>query len=208
MRASGLGLAVGLLFLNACGSDAGTCDTTQPCGGDLVGNWAAHGSCVNQASLQSRFMSELGAGCPSGKSVSILGATTDWARVSSMFNSDGTYSGTSMFSDSISVLVPAECLVIKGCADLDADFRAMVDPATGIQGASCLNAGTGCACMITQQQPTTPQSGTYTTSGTVLTLMPSGGAPTDMPYCVRGSELHLLSIDGSGVIASDIVLVR
>jgi hypothetical protein len=162
--------------------------------------------------LQARYMTELGSGCPSGTSVTVFDATSDWATVSSTFDANGSYSGTTTFSASVQVVVPAACLVTRGCADLDADLRAMINPSGGIVAAMCRNANTVCACSITQQQPTVAETGTYMTSGTVLSLVPAGGAATDMPYCVRGSELHLVAIDpfnaNANVIASDIVLVR
>jgi hypothetical protein len=222
MRAGRRGAALTVLVVaaSACGGGTGdgvpaSCGTAEPCGGDLVGTWGPGGSCVNRASLQARYMSELGGACPGGTSVSIVNATSNWAKASRTFNADGSYVGTTTFSASVEILVPSACLVARGCADLDADFRAMVDPVTGIVG-SCLNAETACACTIVQQQPTTSQSGTYTVSGTTLTTTPLGGSPADMPYCVSGSELHLITLGasgettvaGAGTVASDIILVR
>jgi len=147
--------------------------------------------------------------CPSGTSVSILDATSDWAKVSAKFNADGSYSSTTTFSASVQILVPPGCLVTRSCADVDGALRAMVDPATGIVAASCRNADQSCACAISQQQPTSSVDGTYTISGTMITTTPAGGGPTETPYCVRESRLHLLAFDpsGNGVIASDIVLM-
>jgi hypothetical protein len=212
MRARGLGSLLWLSLLvppaAGCSDDTASCGETQACGGDVVGAWLPNTSCVSRASIQSRYMSELGAECPGGTTVSIVDATSQWAKVSTTFNSDGTYSGTKSFSASVTLWVPTECLVSRACADLDAEFRAMVDPATGIVSGSCRNADTACACTVTQQQPTGSEDGTYTTSGTMLTTTPAGGAAAEMPYCVKGSTLHLLSVDAAGVIASDIVLTR
>src|SRR5262245_1254658 len=213
MRSIGLGLWVCLSVAPAvaCGGESASCGKTEPCGGDVVGTWVPHVSCVSRASLQSRYMSQLGGECPSGSAVSVFDATSDWATVSSTFNADGSYSGTRSFSATVQILVPTACLVTRSCADLDANLRGMIDPATGIVAGSCRSADTACACSVSQQQPTVAESGTYTTSGTVLTTTPAGGTATETPYCVRGSELHLLSIDttaGTQTIANDIVLAR
>jgi hypothetical protein len=215
MRAIRRALPGVVLLMSGCGPGGASrgvpasCGAIQPCGGDVVGSWAPDGSCVSQASLQARYMTELGGECPSGTSVSIVDATSDWASISSTFNADGSYSGTTAFSASVEISIPAACLVTRGCSDLDAEFRAMVDPAAGIAAAACQDGGAACACSITQKQ-TASEAGRYTTAGTVLTTVPAGGGSTDTPYCVQGSQLHLVSLDSSGAaaIASDIVLVR
>ncbi|HMF43509.1 MAG TPA: hypothetical protein VKQ32_22705 [Polyangia bacterium] len=206
-------ICIGLLGvgIGACGGGGGgvpaSCGTTAPCGGDVVGTWVPDGSCVNQASIQATYMNAVGLECPAGSMVSIVEATSDWARVASMFDVGGTYSGTATFSATVAIAVPAACLVSRTCAGLDADFRSMVDPAGGIAAASCTDGGTACTCSITQQLSRT-DTGTYQTSGNTLTLMPAGRDQTDTPYCVRGSELHLLALDGADQIASDIVLAK
>jgi hypothetical protein len=217
MRA-GLWCGVGLAVLGSVGTGCSgggggvpeSCGTTEPCGGDVVGTWGPGGSCVNRASLQARYMTELGGECPGGTSVSIVNATSNWAKASGTFNADGSYVATTTFSASVEILVPQQCLVTRGCADLDAQLRAMVDPAAGIAEGSCLNADAACACTIVQQQPTATQSGSYTLSGTTLTMTPLGGSPIDTPYCVQGSELHLITPDTTGAasVANDIILVR
>jgi len=215
MRAVGRALPGVVLLLAGCGEGGAgravpaSCGAIAPCGGDVVGTWTPDGSCVSQASLQARYMTELGGECPAGTSVSIVQATSDWASIASTFNADGSYSGTTTFSASVEISVPAACLVTRACADLDADFRAMVDPRAGITAAACRDGGSSCACSITQQQTTT-QAGTYTTAETVLTTVPAGGGSNDTSFCVRGSELHLVSLDGAAatLIASDIVLAR
>jgi hypothetical protein len=211
MRSIGSVLVGVASLICSCGGGRApsACGTTDPCGGDVVGRWAAAGSCVNRSSLQARYMTQLGSECPSGTSVSIGDATQDWAHLDSTFNADLTYTGTTSFADSVEILVPATCLVTRACADLDADFRAWVTPGSGIAAASCTDGGTTCACTITQQQTTT-ETGTYSTAGILLTTIPSGGVATDTRYCVRGSELHLVSIEDAttGVITSDIVLAR
>jgi hypothetical protein len=209
MRPTGVDLLVAACLLPACGgggAPATTCGNTQPCGGDVVGSWVPAGSCVTTASIQVRYMSQLGDECPPGASVSIVDATSDWAAVSSTFDADGNYAGTAAFSASVQISVPAACLVTRGCADLDAELQAMVSPDTGIASASCHDGAAACTCSVVQQQ-TSDSSGTYSVSGTTLTMLPTGGSPNDMPFCVRGSELHLINLDNAG-IASDIVLRR
>jgi hypothetical protein len=213
MRSAGTVLVGLALSISGCGDGdpvPATCGVTNACGGDVVGVWVPDGSCVNGATVQARYMTEFGSECPDGASVSIVDMTSDWARVSSTFNADGTYSATTTFSAWVQFLVPAACFVTRGCADVDASLRAMIDPTSGIVTASCRNAGDVCACSVNQQKPTTTEAGTYTTSGTVLTTMPTGGAPTDTPYCVQGAQLHLIRLDTTGAasIASDILMIR
>jgi hypothetical protein len=208
MRSTGVDLLALVCLLPACGGGGApvtTCGNTQPCGGDVVGTWVAAGSCVAAESIQVRYMSQLGDECPSGASVSIVDATSDWAAVSSTFDAEGGFSGTATFSASVEISVPAACLVTRSCADLDAELQAMVSE-IGIAAASCRDGAAACTCSVTQQQ-TSASSGTYRVSGTTLTTLPTGGSPNDMPFCVRGSEMHLINLDNAG-IASDIVLRR
>ncbi len=58
--------------------------------------------------------------------------------------------------------------------------------------------------------------GTYTTSGTMLTLNATTGTGTGGAYCVQGNTLHLLTLDmtmsmgsmGTATIQSDIILTK
>ena len=52
------------------------------------------------------------------------------------------------------------------------------------------------------------EQGTYTTSGSALTLTPSNGSPSDGAYCVQGGSLHLLGLDSQMRPVSDQVARR
>jgi hypothetical protein len=55
--------------------------------------------------------------------------------------------------------------------------------------ASSSDGGCKCTANVDQMSMT---SGTYSTSGTTLTLTPSAGDPSTQEYCVKGSKLYLL----------------
>ena len=81
----------------------------------------------------------------------------------------------------------------------------------GIQSITCTGSSS-CACAITAAMDLTNSSGTYVTAGTVLSLTPGDGTAGDSgDYCVKGSSLHLLSIDTTMAMAkvvSDIVFTK
>lgn len=54
---------------------------------------------------------------------------------------------------------------------------------------------TTCVCPIETRPMSGSESGTYTTSGNMLNLMPTSGTPNSIGYCVQGDEVHLLNVE-------------
>jgi hypothetical protein len=53
------------------------------------------------------------------------------------------------------------------------------------------------------------ESGTASVSGPIVTTTPTGGAPSqDVPYCVRGDEVHVLSVGTAPAGSSMKVTIR
>lgn len=190
----------------------GACGEVAPCGGDIVGTWAPAGSCVSPAPFLRTLGAQLGLTCPAGRPTT-LGPSTVGRRISTSLAADGTYTGSSELSGSLNVDIPASCLDGGTCVDLDAAFRAMIDPARGIVEAGCTGAAT-CACSLVESASSS-EAGTYTTSGSILQTVNADGTATQTDYCVRGTRLHFINLDtdaprpeGEAAIASDTVLER
>jgi hypothetical protein len=211
-----LGATALAALLPACGGGAdpgGTsCGTIQPCGGDVQGTWVPAGSCFNQARFVQTLSTMFGLSCPVGSPITLTHTTSDRS-ISSAFAA-GSYSGTSSFSGEIDIDVPAACLAVGGvCSDLDAVFAGLVGPAGGIEAVLC-SGSTACACTIALGGSSS-DTGTYSTSGSILETVRSDGVVNQTDYCVSGSELHFISLAPTSgtssdppVIASDTVLRR
>jgi len=127
------------------------------------------------------------------------------------FGSDLTYTASVTETMSFTENLPSSCLSGTTCAQVNALLQGEVG-SNGIQSVSCSGSST-CACAITAAMDLENSSGTYVTSGTVLSLTAttgtSGGDSGD--YCVKGSSLHLLSIDTTmpmAKVVSDFVFTK
>jgi hypothetical protein len=199
----------GGLFLSvfsSCGG--GSCGKVQPCGGNVVGSWKASGSCVNSAS----FSSVLGMGC-----VGTTGSAHLSVSGTVNYNADMTYAAALTESGTVSITLPPACrmqgAITLTCSQTDQQVKANLAASANaaFETVSCSGSDASCTCRVTVTNLPMSDAGTFSTSGTMLT-MTSG--TTD--YCVTGNELHLISVDttmpmgpmGQVVIASDVVLTR
>jgi hypothetical protein len=168
------------------GSSGGSCGTTQPCGGSVVGSWKLASTCVLDDSLFASDATEI---CPTAmihvNSISGVGGVT--------YGADGTYQDTGSLSIGLQFTVPTSCLAAgETCSDIDMGFA----QDTTITSHSCSMSSAACVCTVAMTEPVT-DSGTYSTSGTNLTTTPTGGAASTDEYCVAGGTLHDLAVDMS-----------
>jgi len=188
-------VCLGSAALVGCGGgDDGpgaTCGQVQPCGGDLVGRWNMVASCADRAALTSQYaMEAMTSWCPiqtlRNFSLSVSG--------SFVFNSDLTYSVSLVLGGVVDVNVPAACLAGSSCAALTASLQAAIAGGTapGLVSASCAGSS-DCVC---HQVTSVPQSeaGSYTTTETVLNLVPTGGTAQPTNYCVKENTLHFMEL--------------
>jgi hypothetical protein len=193
-RAMMLALAV---LVGGCGPSSGSnnngppgCLQAQPCGGDVVGTWTFLGACTSPTFF-SETNSQLQATCP-GASVTAFdlgfsGTVT--------YNADLTYSANASETIDVTEMIPLSCLGFATCAAVVSDSPDSTLSCTGT---------TVCACHIRGSSPGI-ETGTYTVSGTNLTMVGPDHTSTDA-YCVRNGQLHLMGIsDTSGAVVGDIV---
>jgi hypothetical protein len=135
------------------------------------------------------------------------------------FNPDKTYAFATTSQGSVSVTLPASCLVINGltatCAQVQQGLLAL--PGSPFSAASCTGSN-GCTCNLTVAAQPNNETGTWANAGnTDLALTPNaGGTNSGGPYCVKGNEIHLLTVDmtmtmgamGSVKITEDIVGIK
>ena len=152
------------------------------------------------------FLSAIMGDCPTATLSNAMYVPTGTLTFDAALN----YTASITMALSFHMNIPASCLSGTTCADVNAGIQSVVGT-DGIQSATCTGSGS-CTCVITGVTDIEDSAGTYTAAGTTLTLnATSGGNGDSGPYCVKGSSLHLISVDMSMAMAKitgDIVLTK
>ena len=166
------------------GSDGGSCSTPAACGGNIVGSWLVTSSCVQ---LTGTFSSSL---CPTATAVASLQYSGQVSYTASM-----TYTLNASAGGTETIDFPVSC-VTTTCDQIAQTLQA--SPPDGLTSIHCsAGAGGGCNCTATLAPQSTPETGTYTLSGTSITTTSStGGGETDS-YCAVGDHLDIIPATGS-----------
>ena len=177
----------------AAGAGGAACPTDfTPCGGDLLGTWRTDPRCE-----ATQVSQPPGGGCP-GESFDLTGVASQatWT-----FEANLTFTLALGAAGAAKVTAPAACLVSTASAPLActaAEAGAMYAGRIAIVGGkpgapTCASAADGtCACTIPFVAMPISGGGTYSKSGTVVTIdLGSGGEPVD--YCATPSSLRLRS---------------
>ena len=192
-------IGLGAFYLTACGSSSdsgGGCGTESACGGDVVGTWQVSSSCL--AVDASSMMGSMG--CPgattSASGTKITGTIT--------YSADKTFTSNLTTSGSLVITLPASCLTQQGvtvtCAQLQQALNGTMNAT--FSSATCTESGGGCACSVALNAVTSNETGTYSTSGGVLTQTDTSGIPDDSNYCVQGGQLSLAA--GASAMSSGV----
>ena len=169
------------VWLLGCGdSGAGQCGAFTPCGGAIVGNWRITGYCSNITGSSSSSCT----GMTANAQVQVNGTLS--------FTSTGTYSIAGTESGTDNVTYPQACLTSMNmtCARLGTALNAGI---TGISGSCQSNANGDCACAETVANRPISEQGTYSTSGSSLAMIKTGGTTSEgsTEYCVQGDTLMM-----------------
>jgi hypothetical protein len=200
-------LALALGQVSCGGSDAGgSCGKVEPCGGPVVGSWKAASACTNQSVVNMAFQDSSMGVCPGA----VASAKTSAATGSFALNADSTYSMSLTIPFEIDLSIPASCVGGMTCAEVGAGLMATADYST----VTCTGTTT-CSCKMTTTS-VQDESGTYTASGTTLSLVSSDGSTNGGTYCVQGDVLHLVDVDttmdmgpmGQATIDDDVTLTK
>ena len=210
-------LAASLVGLGACSGSssdaAGSCGKVAPCGGNIVGTWKVVTTCSN-ASAPSGLMTGCAGETVSSSSTSASGTFT--------FNADMTYSVSISESNSETVTIPTSCFTSQGgvsvsCSELGQVFGAGTSSSdAGGLSVMCGTSGSNCSCTIDLSVQNANGSGTYSTSGSNLTIVAANGSGMGNVdgYCVSGNTLHLIAsandggTTGTAFAGGDVVLTR
>ncbi|HEY4392762.1 MAG TPA: hypothetical protein VGP64_01815 [Polyangia bacterium] len=186
---------------------SGACGQVEPCGGPVDGVWNASSGCLNNAA----FMLEVTKGLPAGCGLVAVSSSSDSA-VGSLSFSQATLTYSSDVTETVNIqfTIPMTCINGQTCAQ----YGTSLAQQGGATSATCVGTTT-CACDFTAQNVMN-ESGTFSTSGTTLTLTNTLGSQTSGPYCVQGTSLHLIDVDtttnlgpnGQATIDDDTVFIK
>jgi hypothetical protein len=168
-----------------------SCDAVAPCGGAVVGTWAAAESCTLTISGMAD-MRPLGASCVSAPVTGTLNISGTFVAMA-----DGKFTDNTRITGMETVEAPPECLMISGT--VTACDRLGLD-AIGLLNATCVDnpATQGCTCTATLDQAgglgiisNAPSlDGNYSTNGNTF-VATYQGVDTEYDYCVAGTTLTL-----------------
>jgi hypothetical protein len=179
-----VGLVVGVGTQAGCGSGGGaSCTSVPPCGGSVVGTWKVVAACIDQAALDMT----VSAACPQASASQTLHETGTIT-----FNDDLTFTETLSASATLVENLPPACLARLTCADLNALGQPTAPQPGATMSVSCTGAPT-CTCRFSTKATNLVQTGTYATSGTTMTVTPSGDTAQNDTFCVQGNTLYLRS---------------
>jgi hypothetical protein len=206
MKSSGLAVVVLSVLALGCGGDGssinpGTCGVA-PCGGDVVGDWAASSVCIDPTPFSMDILRRAKAKCPDLS----LGAVTITPSGTLSLGADKSFTGSLVVDAVVDLIYPATCVAGATCDDVATALRATVGT-NGVTGVSCTGTDS-CTCTTMQAIDIVNATGTWATSGTQLTF---AGAPGgNGPYCVQGSSLHMIGLDTTSMseVVNDIVLTK
>lgn len=163
------------------------CGEVEPCGGDLTGTWVITNDCITSVGTRD----EEAASC-AGVTITVTSSSVSGTLT---FNSDMTYSATSLTNRETIVLdLPESCTNGLPCSQATYNLEA----SSGVQSASCTGSGS-CSCTVVRALMPGSETGTYSTSGSTVTFVPTGGGTSVISgnaggasYCVQGSTLHAI----------------
>jgi hypothetical protein len=193
------------------GGGPATCTNVTPCGGELVGTWNVTWSCLTVSGELDPATVALSCSTAlvTGGAIQVTGSLTA--------NSDGTYSDNTVTSGTTEFTLDESCLVLSSTRiACDQAARVVVD--LGFSDVSCTEtADGGCSCSGTVQQTGglglsglyPSASGTYTTSGNVLTATDLDTRyETQYSHCVSESTLTMTPQSTSPTITGTVVLQK
>jgi hypothetical protein len=180
-----VGIAMVVGAQAGCGSDgSASCANVQPCGGSVAGTWRIVNTCIDQSALNMSVQMF----CPQAN-------VSETAQESGTitFNADMTYTETVSGNATLVENIPASCFPATAtCAGLNNPGQQPPPQQGTTTSVSCTGTAV-CTCRITAAITNVTMTGTYATSGTMLTVTPAGSTAQSDGYCVQGNTLHVTS---------------
>ncbi len=168
--------------------------TFGACGGDLTGTWSITGACADIPDAANPFAAQC-AEATFDVNLELTGSIT--------FNADKTYDQNFTSAGHFSYTLPASCLAAAGAPASCDEMSDPGDPANGDAPTVCTGdpATTGCTCSQDGTPETSVKTGTWSSSGTTLTMTDSDSTePSSVEYCANGSDGRFQTVESDGGI--------
>lgn len=166
-----------------------------PCGGDVVGTWQISSVCTDW-----RVDPATRGTCPTGSSINDVQMSGTYT-----YGADGSFAWDTKTGGTTTVTLPAECVTdFAACTDLEVGFTV----ANGYQSGSCAGkVTTACTCTAKLVDEPSKGTGTYKTSGNVLTAI-LGSDSSSSSYCVKGTKLTTQYDNATSNVVTTIVATK
>jgi len=207
-------LSIALLAGLGCGggSTPGSSCCAPACGGDVVGRWMATGACVDEAALKQRVL-----GAKASCGAAAISNVSSMAYGEIAFAADSTYTVGLVLDLLLRIDIPRSCVGGTSCTSTDTSaFLTNLIGSIGVGSIAC-GGDESCFCnesgtlKLGHGSTLAQAGGTYSTSGSTLSLASTTGMNDSGSYCVQGSELHLTLTgmsDGMSIIPSNLVFTK
>jgi len=180
---SGTAGAAGTSGGAGAGGAAGACTNTPSCGGEVVGTWTVSASCIGSGTTSAGIDD-----CPAATGRTIgykIGGTFAFA-------ADLTYVATTTLVGTVILDYPTSCLTASGTTCVALSSNLMTAIGGMFSSASCATMAPNCHCTFVLSGTPKTETGTYSTSGGVLSELTDGETSADeSTYCVKGNTLTL-----------------
>jgi hypothetical protein len=185
VSSAGGGDAGGTLHATTADGGEAACAAFDGCGGDLTGTWTIAALC------ETGLQDPIKVTCPTGSSTYVWTVAGSYT-----FNTDGTFSNVVSMSLSETLWLPAACLGgAQTCPSLEPEMMQSGGPA--VRSSTCTgNVSDACTCVQIAGPSGGSLAGTFTVSGTSLTLNPSSGKTLTYVLCVQGNVLKMQATTG------------
>lgn len=157
-----------------------TCTVTAACGGEIAGDWSITGFCPDTSKVPSQVKELCEQASLEYDEPTVSGSLS--------FKADMSFTQTTSAKGTGYLVLPADCLK-EDSLTCDQATQLINGKLTG-QQVKCSASNGGCKCALAVDE-TANSMGTYSTSGSTVTLKSTGQDDVPSMYCVKGSELTM-----------------
>lgn len=186
-------LVAGLSF--ACGDDSSSgsaaCEVVSACGGSIEGDWNVVGFCADKDQVPEAVTQICKAATLDSDSLQVSGHIS--------FKSDHSFTQTSTVKGTGYLVLDASCLQQGGVTLKCSQIEELINKSSGTEPVTCESRAGGCRCALAVDQ-SGQDEGTYSVTGTKLSMQSDKAGMFDGGYCVKGNaltvELKVAATDG------------
>lgn len=189
----GIATAVSLLGCGGDGGDsgAGSCDVVSACGGAIEGDWTVVSFCPDKDKIPKAVTDICEAATLDSDALVVSGEIS--------FKGDKTFVQSSRVKGTGYMVLERSCLEQGSVTLMCSQIEELINRGSDVDPVTCESSGGGCRCALAIDQ-SAQDEGTYSVSGTTLTMMSDASGTFSGGYCVQDSaltvDLDIAAMDG------------